>query len=112
MKIIVNNIEIKQVTSIRYLEIHIYDNLNWKGHVHYVSTKIKRSIGMISKIIRNYATPKHRIEINRKATRVGTFEVCVSTHVSLCRFWPVNCLFWPIGTVNWPFRHYSGQLIA
>ena len=26
---------------------------------------------------------EHRIEINRKATRVGTFEVCVSTHVSL-----------------------------
>ena len=28
----------------------------------------------------------HRIEINRKATRVGTFEVCVSTHVSLRMF--------------------------
>ena len=59
----------------------------------------------------------HRIEINRKATRVGTFEVCVSTHVSLRMFimqvlasqlpslanrntelavppllWPVNCI--------------------
>ena len=30
--------------------------------------------------------PVHRIEINRKATRVGTFEVCVSTHVSLRMF--------------------------
>ena len=28
----------------------------------------------------------HRIEINRKATRVGTLEVCVSTHVSLRMF--------------------------
>ena len=28
----------------------------------------------------------HRIEINRKATRVGTFEVCVSTHASLRMF--------------------------
>ena len=60
---------------------------------------------------------RHRIEINRKATRVGTFEVCVSTHVSLRMFimqvlasqlpslanrnaelavpplfWPVNCI--------------------
>ena len=59
----------------------------------------------------------HRIEINRKATRVGTFEVCVSTHASLRMFimqvlasqlpflanrnaelavlpllWPVNCI--------------------
>ena len=31
-------------------------------------------------------TLKHRIVINRKATRVGTFEVCVSTHVSLRMF--------------------------
>ena len=31
----------------------------------------------------NFAQCSHRIEINRKATRVGTFEVCVSTHVSL-----------------------------
>ena len=62
------------------------------------------------------SSPNHRIEINRKATRVGTFEVCVSTHVSLRMFmmqvlvsqlpflanrnaelaipplfWPVNC---------------------
>ena len=59
----------------------------------------------------------HRIEINRRATRVGTFEVCVSTHVALRMFimqvlasqlsflanrnaepvvpplfWPVNCI--------------------
>ena len=61
--------------------------------------------------------PEHKIEINRKATRVGTFEVYVSTHVSLRMFimqvlasqlpflanrnaelavsplfWPVNCI--------------------
>ena len=29
----------------------------WKEHAQYVSTKIKRSIGMLSKI-RNYVTPK------------------------------------------------------
>ena len=32
------------------------------------------------------SAPIHRIEIDRKATRVGTFEVCVSTHVSLRMF--------------------------
>ena len=57
IKVIVNSIEIKQVTSIRYLGIHVDGNLNWKEHVQYVSTKIKRSIGMLSKI-RNYVTPK------------------------------------------------------
>ena len=35
---------------------------------------------------KSYREPKHRIEIHRKATRVGTSEVCVSTHVSLRMF--------------------------
>ena len=72
-----------------------------------------------------------RCEINKKATRVRTFEVCVSTHVSLrifimqvlasqlpflanrnaeqavpALFWPVNCI--KIGggvccTAEWPY---------
>ena len=37
-------------------------------------------------IVQNLSSSNHRIEINRKATRVGTFEVCVSTHVSLRMF--------------------------
>ena len=57
IKVVVNSIRIKQVTSMRYLGIHIDGNLNWKKHVQYVSKKIKRSIGMLSKI-RNYVTPK------------------------------------------------------
>ena len=56
IKVIVNSIEIKQANSIRYLGVHIDGNLNWKEHVHYVSRKIKRSIGILSKI-RNYVTP-------------------------------------------------------
>ena len=56
IKVIVNSIKVKQVTSVRYLGIHIDGNLNWKEHVQYVSTKIKRSMGMLSKI-RNYVTP-------------------------------------------------------
>ena len=55
---------------------------------------------------------RHRIEINRKATRVGTFEVCVSLRMFIMQVLASNCLFWPIGTLNWPFRHYSGQSIA
>ena len=64
-----------------------------------------------------FLTLGHRIEINRRATRVGTFEVCVSAHVALRMFimqvlasqlpflanrnaeqavsplfWPVNCI--------------------
>ena len=34
----------------------------------------------------NSSTLGHKILINRKVTQVGIFEVCVSTHVSLCMF--------------------------
>ena len=78
--------------------------------------------------------PGHRIEINRKATRAGTFEVCVSTHVSLRMFimqllasqlsflanrnaelavpplfWPVNCVKIDRGTcctAEWSYCLY------
>ena len=43
IKVIVNSIEIEQVTSIRYLGIHIDGNLNWKEHFQYVSTKLKEA---------------------------------------------------------------------
>ena len=56
IKVIVNSIEIKQVNSIGYLGVPIDGNLNWKEHVHYVSRKIKRSIGILSNIL-NYVTP-------------------------------------------------------
>ncbi len=48
--------------------------------------------------------------MNRRATQVGTFEVCVLTHVALRMLimlvLAVNCIFWPIETLNWLFRHY------
>ena len=36
--------------SIKYLGIFIDSHLNWKNHVNYIAKKIKRSIGILSKI--------------------------------------------------------------
>ena len=60
---------------------------------------------------------EHRIEINRRATRVGTFEVCFPTHVALHMFL-MRALASQLPflanseMLNWPFRHHSGQSIA
>ena len=47
----------------------------------------------------------HRIRIQRRATRVGAFEVFEAAHVALRTLLafsqPVNCIFWPIGMLNW-----------
>ena len=38
------------------------------------------------KNINMYSKCKHTIEINRRVTRVATFEVCVLTHITLRMF--------------------------
>mgnify|MGYP006973436817 CR=1 FL=1 len=43
--------------SIKYLGIMIDSHLNWKSQVNYISTKIKRNIGFLSKI-RHYVNLK------------------------------------------------------
>ena len=48
---------------------------------------------------------RHRIRIDRRATRVGAFEVFEAAHVALRTLLafsqPVNCIFWPIGMLTW-----------
>ena len=46
----INNYEIKQKESIKYLGIFIDSNLNWKTHVSYICGKLRRSIGLLFKI--------------------------------------------------------------
>jgi len=45
-----NNKLLKQEKSIRYLGIYIDCNLSWKDHIEYISRKIKRNIGILSKL--------------------------------------------------------------
>ena len=55
IKIFINQVQIKQETSLKYLGIYIDCNLNWKSHIQHISKKIKRSIGMLCKI-RHFVT--------------------------------------------------------
>ena len=41
---------IKQTNCIKYLGIYIDSNLNWKQHTEYIAKKIRRSIGLLSKL--------------------------------------------------------------
>ena len=46
----INNKQIKQEESIKYLGIYIDSNLRWKHHISHISKKIKQCIGIISNI--------------------------------------------------------------
>ena len=50
VKLYINDIPLEEKSDIKYLGIMLDTNLNWKSHVHYISKKIKRSIGILSKI--------------------------------------------------------------
>ena len=49
LQIQINSQAIKNETQIKYLGITLDSHLNWKSHISYISSKIKRSIGIISK---------------------------------------------------------------
>ena len=50
MRLLINNIQLKQEDCIKYLGILIDSNLSWKNQVNYIIKKIKRNIGIISKL--------------------------------------------------------------
>jgi len=50
VKLTINRKELTREYSIKYLGIFIDSHLNWKSHVNYIAKKIKRSIGVLSKI--------------------------------------------------------------
>lgn len=57
LKLYLSNNLLNQVTNIKYLGVFFDENLNWKHHVSYIGSKIKRGIGMISKL-------RHLVPIN------------------------------------------------
>ncbi len=49
-KIFISGVEIKERKSIKYLGFIIDNNLKWKDHVHELSKKIARSVGVLTKL--------------------------------------------------------------
>ena len=50
VKLLINSKQINQEKSIKYLGIYIDQHLSWKSHILYLAKKIKRGIGVLSKI--------------------------------------------------------------
>jgi len=50
LNLYLNNNILNQVTSVKYLGVFFDENLNWKQHVSFICGKIKRGLGMISKL--------------------------------------------------------------
>jgi hypothetical protein len=55
LEIFINHERLNQEQSIKYLGIMIDSNLSWKSHINYTAKKVKRNIGIISKL-RNYVS--------------------------------------------------------
>ena len=53
----IDNTQIERVTTFNFLGITLHENLKWDAHVHHISNKISRVIGIISRL-KNYI-PAH-----------------------------------------------------
>ena len=49
-KVIINETEITQVTSVKFLGVLVDEKINWKEHINLVCNKMARSLGVIRKI--------------------------------------------------------------
>ena len=47
--LVMNNVTLEQVKSIKFLGVHINDKLNWNDHKEFVRIKISRNLGIIYK---------------------------------------------------------------
>ena len=57
MSIKINDIELEQCESYKYLGVLFDENLNWKSHIEYICGKISRSVGGL-------ATLRHRTSVS------------------------------------------------
>ena len=72
MKISINDIEVKEKCSVKYLGTMIDNKLSWKTHIEYIRTKLSKSIGVISKV-KYFVTEKVLINL---------YHAFVQSHVS------------------------------
>ena len=50
LKISINDVALEQKQNTKYLGIIMDSNLNWKNHVHQISAKVSKRIGILSKL--------------------------------------------------------------
>ena len=62
INLIINDKSLEQKVHTKYLGVIIDCNLNWKAHVHELSKKLSRGIGVLSKL-RHFVTTKILIQI-------------------------------------------------
>jgi hypothetical protein len=73
-QIIINLDVIKQVDSTRFLGIQISSTMNWKDHIHHVTQKVSRAIGVIRRA---------RFKLSMK-TSLLLYDTLISTQLSYC----------------------------
>lgn len=49
-KLMINEVEIERVSTIKFLGVVIDNNLNWKPHISYIKNKISKSVAILYKV--------------------------------------------------------------
>ena len=70
----IDGTEITQVSSVKFLGVLVDEKLNWKEHIHNVTNKMSKSVGVISKITEY---------INRKCL-LALYHSLVYPHITYC----------------------------
>ena len=70
----VNNLTLKQVTSVKFLGVIIDDQLTWEPHIEHLKTKLKSSIVVIKRIKKFIPISEH----------INLYNALFKSHISYC----------------------------
>ena len=95
IKIKLNRKRLYSSKSVKYLEIKIDENLNWKQHIYDIAIKLKRAIALLS-IVRNYVNRANvllsiiRNYVNKLTLRTIYFAI-FDSHINYANLiWSLN----------------------
>ena len=78
LKLKIDGKKIYLSNSVKYLGLYLDQHLNWKSHIHALSSKLSRAIGMLSKI-------RHYVSFN---TLISIYYAIFSSHMTYgCQIW-------------------------
>ena len=77
----INNTEIKRVNNMTFLSVVIDENFTWKEHIHCISLKISKSIGILDSL--KYILPLNIL--------VNLYNSMILSHLTYCKVVWGNC---------------------
>lgn len=89
LKVILNNIVIRQVNHVKFLGVYVDERLNWDKHVQEITSKLSKNIGIMTKL--KFILPRNTLQM--------LYNSLVLPYLTYCNIVWANCSATRLNTV-------------